>query len=733
MNNKIKIKNILDLAIKYHQDNNFKKATHYYKQILKIDENHFESNFRLGTLFIQIENFKEAQLLLSRAVKINFNHVHANNNLGIAFYELGELNEAIKCYEEVLKINPSYVESIFRLGTLLAQKGDFVKASRMLEKFIDINPGNSDAYHNLGLIYKEQGDFKKAIICFGKAIEINPKNTDVFYNLGVMYKEQGDFKKAIMHYVKVIELNPNHTAAINNLSILFKGIQFNNLNKTNSDFLRKIFLFLFRRNDIEHNAIFTNAKLIVLAEYELDSLEKLFNLEFLLKEKIFIKLMKDELFLLILRKSIIKDNLFEKILTKLRLEILITLFKSDKKILKEHYEFIISLSQQCFLNEYVFYQSDKESIYINKLKNLIEIDNSIKELEIVILSCFTPLNYSQIVVNKVSNYESKNVLFNNLITLQIKEPLREKKLLNSIKSIGEISDYVSQKVRSQYEENPYPRWRYTNNQLPANPIVIINSQIKPNKIKFNNNFNKPNVLIAGCGTGKHIYIAENYLNSNITAVDLSKASLAYAKRKIIESGINNVEFIHADILELSKLNRKFDIIESVGVIHHMQDPLVGLDILLNLLEPHGFLKLGLYSEIARSDVIEARKFIQYNKFGSTIKDIRGVRQFIIDEKENKLLQNICQNGDFFSISTVRDLIFHVQEHRFTLSQLSKILSDFNLQFLGFIDLELKNKYSELYPDDKNNISLKNWNQFETKYPHTFNNMYKFWLKKINNS
>ena len=574
---------------------------------------------------------------------------------------------------------------------------------------------------------------KKQLYVLEKAIEINPKNTDVFYNLGVMYKEQGDFKKAIMHYVKVIELNPNHTAAINNLSILFKGIQFNNLNKTNSDFLRKIFLFLFRRNDIEHNAIFTNAKLIVLAEYELDSLEKLFNLEFLLKEKIFIKLMKDELFLLILRKSIIKDNLFEKILTKLRLEILITLFKSDKKILKEHYEFIISLSQQCFLNEYVFYQSDKESIYINKLKNLIEIDNSIKELEIVILSCFTPLNYSQIVVNKVSNYESKNVLFNNLITLQIKEPLREKKLLNSIKSIGEISDYVSQKVRSQYEENPYPRWRYTNNQLPANPIVIINSQIKPNKIKFNNNFNKPNVLIAGCGTGKHIYIAENYLNSNITAVDLSKASLAYAKRKIIESGINNVEFIHADILELSKLNRKFDIIESVGVIHHMQDPLVGLDILLNLLEPHGFLKLGLYSEIARSDVIEARKFIQYNKFGSTIKDIRGVRQFIIDEKENKLLQNICQNGDFFSISTVRDLIFHVQEHRFTLSQLSKILSDFNLQFLGFIDLELKNKYSELYPDDKNNISLKNWNQFETKYPHTFNNMYKFWLKKINNS
>jgi len=51
--------------------------------------------------------------------------------------------------------------------------------------------------------------------------------------------------------------------------------------------------------------------------------------------------------------------------------------------------------------------------------------------------------------------------------MQIKEPMQEKEIKYSIKSLGKISDVVSKKVKDQYEENPYPRWRYTYNQLPT--------------------------------------------------------------------------------------------------------------------------------------------------------------------------------------------------------------------------------------------------------------------------
>ena len=61
-----------------------------------------------------------------------------------------------------------------------------------------------------------------------------------------------------------------------------------------------------------------------------------------------------------------------------------------------------------------------------------------------------------------------------------------------------------------------------------------------------------------------------------------------------------------------------------GVLHHLKDPDEGLRILLNILEPKGYLKLGLYSEYARKHIIELKKFVQKHKFESNIWDIRNL-------------------------------------------------------------------------------------------------------------
>ena len=55
------------------------------------------------------------------------------------------------------------------------------------------------------------------------------------------------------------------------------------------------------------------------------------------------------------------------------------------------------------------------------------------------------------------------------------------------------------------------------------------------------------------------------------AVDLSLASLGYARRKSNALGLNNLTR-QADILELGRTGREFDVIESLGVLHHMADP-----------------------------------------------------------------------------------------------------------------------------------------------------------------
>ena len=646
---------------------------------------------------------------------------HKKNNLDVAE----------NLYKKILEKDPNHFQSICFLGTLSIQIKNFERAKKLLNKAIGIQPNNANVNNNLGIVNNELEDYQKAINYFQKAIKIQPDHANAHNNLGNVFKVLGEHQKAISCYQNAIKINPSNTSIINGLSDLCKLIQLDNITKTNSTSLKELFLFLFRRNNINHTDIFRNAKLLLFIGENDNQVRQIANSDsLLLKNKIIQYLSKEELFLLMLQKSLMTDKFLEKLLTKLRYEILFTLVDSNQNILKRYFDFIVSLAEQCLLNEYVYVQSKKEINHVNQLKNKIVNNKEINELEMAILGCYIPLYTSKNITNKLLDYKSKNILFNDLITMQIKEPLKEIKLVNSIKSFDKIIDSVSKKVREQYEEHPYPRWRYTNKNLPSNFLFKLNNEIKPNKIEYSNKFVNPNVLIAGCGTGKHITIAERYLNANILGVDLSLASLAYAKRKTEELGFKNIEFLHADILQLKNLNRKFDVIECVGTLHHMKDPLTGLKVLLDLLEPHGFLKLGLYSEIARQHIVKAREFIKKKKFKNTIKDIRNCRESIFNEKKDPLLQKIFHSNDFYSTSSVRDLMFHVKEHRFTIPEISKMLKNLNLEFLGFLNLLIKIKFSKFFPNDKKNISLDNWNQFEISNPDTFSNMYQFWVRKL---
>ena len=334
------------------------------------------------------------------------------------------------------------------------------------------------------------------------------------------------------------------------------------MTKNNYASLKKLILFLYRKNNINHADIFYNAKLILLIEINEIKIKEIFNSNSsLLQNKILQNLLKEELFLLMLQKSLIIDKFLEKLLTKIRNEILFNLINFDKKNLKGYFDFIVSLAEQCLFNEYVYVQTKKEIYQVNKLKNKIENKKKINELEIAILGCYIPIHNSKKITNKLLNYSSKNNLFNDLITIQIKEPLKEIELANSIKSFNKITDTVSNKVREQYEEHPYPRWRYTYKNLHSSFLIRLNDEINPNTVEYSNKFVNPNILIAGCGTGQHTTIVERYQNANILGVDLSLASLAYAKRKTEELELKNIDFLHADILQLNNLNKKFDVIE----------------------------------------------------------------------------------------------------------------------------------------------------------------------------
>ena len=662
--------------------------------------------------------------------KNNKLEIEAIFNLAIKNHLENKIDIAQNLYEKVLKIYPNHSRALNNLGILSYNLNNNDQAIEYFRKAIDVNPLEADAYNNLGTIFKNLNKTEKAIECFKKAVEINPKQADAYNNLGILFKELREYKKALKFIENSIEINPNNEKFINPLSSVLANYVFKDESIDQIKKLRKLFLILYKNNNNDHNNIFKNSKNLLFYFHEQENLISNINKDKILEIKVIKKLLKDELFHLMLQKSLITDTFLEKILTKIRSKALNYLGGAYEKNLNENLEFFISLAEQSWLNEYIYNQSSDETERVNSLRAKIESSERINENEVAILGSYIPLNSSEIIEEKLLNYKSSNILFNDLINVQIKEPIKEKELIKSIKSLGKIENEVSKKVRLQYEKNPYPRWRYTYKILPDNFISWLNQEIKPNNIELNNKSNNFNILVAGCGTGSHILSTSRYKNSKIVGVDLSLASLGYAKRKVEELGIKNIEFLHADILQLNKLNKKFDIIESAGTLHHMSDPIEGFKVLYDLLKPNGFLRIGLYSEIARMHIVEAREIIKKRKIIGSNENIKKFRQEIINEKLGKNLQKVFNTSDFYSLSMVRDLFFHVQELRFTIPQISKIIKDFNLEFLGFyIKDSYKRKFSRMFPEDIKNLSLDNWDQFEKGNPDSFFNMYQFWMRK----
>ena len=755
-----------NLAVQSHQNNNLQDAQNYYQQILKINPNHVNTHFNFGVLlqgigdiqkakdcyektielnpnhakayynlgfiFQQLEEHQKAIHCYKKTTEIDHNHVDAHNNLGVMFKDLGENQKAKDYYEKAIEINPNYINAHNNLGNISYQLGKHQKAIRCYEKAIELNPNHANAHNNLGAVFKDLEEYQKAKDCFEKAIEINPNYINAHFNLGNTFYILEEYQKAKDCYQKIIEIDPNHVDAPNNLSTLLGSYRFDYKSKDDKVSFKKLIISLLKKDNIDARSLFTNTKSILFSDDEQNQLEEAINTDSLLSNKVLQSLLDEELFHLLLQKSILTDIFLEKLLTQLRCKILFNLENSNKDNLEEYFDFIISLAEQCWLNEYLYIRSAKEVNIIDKLKQKIENDKEVNELEIVIYASYIPLNSSKNIIDKLINYKSSNLLFNDLISLQIKDPLKEKELVKSIKSLTKVVDPVSKKVQEQYEEHPYPRWRFIKKNLIKNYFEHLNIDINPNKIKYNNKFDNPNVLIAGCGTGSHPIATTRFKNSDILAVDLSLTSLAYAKRKTEEFGYKNIEYLHADILQLNKLNKKFDIIESSGVLHHMKEPIAGFKVLLDILEPHGFLKIGLYSKIARSNITEIRKYIKDRNYRGTSNDIKVFRQDIINDKVSPQIKKIINSRDFYSISTVRDLLFHVQEHQFTIPQISKILEDLNLEFLGFVFQGplIKKEYSKFFPEDKKNTSLDNWYEFEKKNPTTFSGMYQFWVRKI---
>jgi 2-polyprenyl-3-methyl-5-hydroxy-6-metoxy-1,4-benzoquinol methylase len=438
----------------------------------------------------------------------------------------------------------------------------------------------------------------------------------------------------------------------------------------------------------------------------------------------------DELLRALLDTALVNDGGLERLLTSVRAVLFDVAVHAKGKAAREMTNLGASLARQCFNNEYVFDVTEAEHQSLAWLRTAARAAlaerAAVPASQLIALAAYAPLH----TLERDRELTGRSWLkpLEALITEQVREPGIEATLRASMPRLTEIADPVSKKVREQYEDNPYPRWIAVAPTAPENGILAHLHGVLPEAtLRAVAEPDAAEILVAGCGTGQQpIDTVQRFPKARVLAIDLSLASLAYAKRKSDAAGLG-IEYGQADILEFAP-DRRFDLIESSGVLHHLAEPMRGWAALVKLLKPGGFMRLGLYSELGRSTIVALQQIVAERGYGATANDIRRCRQDLISGQDARFAA-ILHSPEFCSTSACRDLLFHVQERRLTLPQIEAFLAEHGLSLLGFeLDAATLGAYRRAFPSDATMTDLASWHRFETANPDTFRAMYRFWVQ-----
>jgi 2-polyprenyl-3-methyl-5-hydroxy-6-metoxy-1,4-benzoquinol methylase len=626
------------------------------------------SFFNLGSALALSDQFDEAAEAYSKAVRIAPDVAAGHCGLADVLFRLGKFEEAEQEYRHALMLQPNLLPALYSLSRLMSQKGDAFQALELCVR--SLASGESDEAKSLFVDCSRAGWLPKPI---------------------------AGLVRTIVRAIKERWLRPNEVMGLAS---------------------RALELDLTVRKCIERAGVIPHGSVL---DADLFSQEEIAGL------------VNNELFILVLETTPVTNRAIERFVTSARATMLECLTRSDL-ISADQLAFYKSIAIQCFITEYVFTVTEQELGAAQAARETVAAalasGAEIAPVLLVAVAAYFPLATLPAPEKLLTRKWPAAIA--RLLDQQVREPLKERELESSIPRLTPIEDRISRLVQKQYDESPYPRWiktvetvdmpkqidEYLQTTFPLAPF----SRLGKNKL---------DILIAGAGTGRQaIEVARQFSQSRVLAVDLSRTALACAKRKSDELGVKNIEYGQANILEIDSLNRRFDVIYAAGVLHHLADPFAGWRRLLAIVAPGGFMNIGLYSERARGDVVAAQRFLAEKGYKPTPDDIRRCRNEFDRLPTESPLRRVMLLADFYSLSELRDLLFHVQEQSTNLPQIARFLIDNKLQFLGFNHAtHIQRRYHQLFPQDSAMIDLALWDQFELENPRTFVAMYQFWVQK----
>lgn len=730
---------MLEAALRLLSSGQLAEAETAYRAILARDPQHAESLYHLGVIATQLGRHDVAIELIGKALAVNDRNHEAHHAIGLAHHLRGHQEAGLFHFRRAIQLEPNYVDAHVTLATLHQQQGELDEAATYYRQALTLQPDHAEANYNFGVLLEVRGKWDEATARYRRVLSVKPDHARAHLhlcNLTALHA-LGELGPALdaAHVAPIADTDEAEGILLRRTQALPPTADFEQLRSVAIRALSECWgdPAIFRALGVK--LVYHTAGTVACIARARAAWPNRLTTADLFGPGGVTAICNDELLRTLLESTQITDVGLERFLTAVRramLELAAATFHSgnvESHVLRFH----CALASQCFINEYVYDLPDDERDLAQLMREALAATlgsgDPVPAAWLPAIAAYVPLHGIPGAETLLDRTWPAAV--SALLDLQVRQPREEKDIAPTIPRLTVIDDDVSRLVQQQYEQNPYPRWiKLSPAPEPVAPAAWLRGTFPSIACPELAGRSSLDVLIAGCGTGQHsIQSARRLTQTRVLAVDLSLASLCYAQRRTRALGLPNVEYAQADILKLGSIGRTFDIIESAGVLHHLEDPMAGWRVLLSLLRPGGLMLLGFYSDLARRHIVAARAFIAERGYGRTAADIRRCRQDLLAAGDDAC-QPLTKFKDFFSISDCRDLLFHVQEHRLTLPQIESFLVENHLTLVRFnVDADVRKKFLLRFPVETAMRDIDAWHVFETENPDTFANMYQFWVRK----
>jgi SAM-dependent methyltransferase len=580
----------------------------------------------------------------------------------------------------------------------------------------------------------EAGDLEEAAYAFDKAIDADRRNPDLHFQLAMVHEGLDDVDAAVAALTRALSLKPSMLDAGRSLSRLLTRYRITAFDGVTAGGLRAA---------LQMPGIAVQPIAEVALQHVFQRFAALRELQQLCTNtperarvaaagllRTQAQSLAEPLFLQALAMSVVRAPEIERALTALRAALLLDCSNvrfEDRDVTS----FALALLAQGWNNDHAWSVSPEETAPLALMKiDMSAITSGDREATrcLILKGLYAPLDVAAgQALTADATHQIRPKQARDVIEPRIKAERHERDIAANLTRLRPLTDATSLRVAGQYEQSPYPRWQSLMRTPPGQLRASLGRFVAPQRLTF---MDAPfDCLIAGAGTGQHVLqsaIAYG-AKAQVTALDLSTASLAYAIARAQEFSVSNVRFVHGDILDAELLAQQFDIIECIGVLHHMGDPWAGWRTLLRRLKPGGLMYIGLYSATSRANLSALRAEPAYPGPGCTDDAARAYRAELLSRPDDAPGGDIKLSRNAYALNEFRDLVLHESEIQMTIPEIGEFLDAHNLTFRGFtLPPERLAAFHSAYPDHPLPGRLADWAAFEQANPRTFDAMYCFW-------